>query len=122
MPQDTNNPSTAAAAPAPAAPSAAAPVAKAKPRAKKVAAPAGTAPAAPAAAPGAPITVKHRNHKGDIVERTFSKEVHGDDFAAKADEFKVTNAAVIVPDDTPLTRLASACCSARMTVARFWVP
>lgn len=52
--------------------------------------------AAAAAQPTDPITVKYRDHKGDTVERTFSKDVHGDNFAALAAEFKATNATKIV--------------------------
>jgi len=43
-----------------------------------------------------PVTVKYRDHQGATVERTFSKETHGDNFADVADEFKTTNAARIV--------------------------
>jgi hypothetical protein len=43
-----------------------------------------------------PITVKYRDHKGEPTERTFSKEVHGEDFAKLADEFKATNAPRII--------------------------
>ncbi len=51
-----------------------------------------TAKAAEKAAKGSgPVTVKHRNHKGEPVERTFSKEVHGDDFAKTVEEFMATN-------------------------------
>jgi hypothetical protein len=49
-----------------------------------------------AAKSGDPITVKYRDHKGEPTERTFSKEVHGKDFAKLADEFKATNAARII--------------------------
>ena len=45
-----------------------------------------------AAKPAGPITVKYRDHKGEPTERTFSKEVHGEDFAKLAEEFKATNA------------------------------
>jgi len=38
-----------------------------------------------------PITVKYRDHKGEPTERTFSKEVHGDNFTDLAEEFKTTN-------------------------------
>lgn len=48
-------------------------------------------PTAPAKAKG-PVTVKYRDHKGDIVERVFSEEVHGKKFADLAEEFKTTNA------------------------------
>lgn len=43
-----------------------------------------------------PVTVKYRDHKGEPTERTFSKDVHGDDFAKLADEFKATNASRII--------------------------
>ena len=49
-----------------------------------------------AAKNGDPITVKYRDHKGEPTERTFSKEVHGEDFAKLADEFKETNASRII--------------------------
>jgi hypothetical protein len=42
------------------------------------------------------IVVKYRDHKGEPTERTFSKEVHGKDFAKLADEFKATNVARII--------------------------
>jgi hypothetical protein len=42
------------------------------------------------------VTVKYRDHKGEVAERTFSKEVHGDNFNELAEEFKATNAARIV--------------------------
>jgi hypothetical protein len=42
------------------------------------------------------IVVKYRDHKGEPTERTFSKDVHGDDFAKLADEFKATNASKII--------------------------
>jgi hypothetical protein len=42
------------------------------------------------------VTVKYRDHKGEPTERTFSKEVHGDNFAKLADEFKATNASRII--------------------------
>ena len=56
--------------------------------------------AAEAAAPAADtaIVVKYRDHKGDTVERTFSKEVHGENFAAVAEEFKATNASRLVTE------------------------
>jgi hypothetical protein len=42
------------------------------------------------------IVVKYRDHKASRpTERTFSKEVHGEDFAKLADEFKATNASKI---------------------------
>jgi hypothetical protein len=42
------------------------------------------------------ITVKYRDHKGEVTSRVFSKEVHGKEFKSLADEFKKTNAARIV--------------------------
>ena len=42
------------------------------------------------------VTVKYRDHKGEPTERTFSKEVHGEDFAKLAEEFKATNASRII--------------------------
>lgn len=42
------------------------------------------------------VTVRYRDHLGSEASRTFSKEVHGDDFAKLADEFKVTNASKII--------------------------
>jgi hypothetical protein len=51
----------------------------------------GQAPA-PAKAKATSVTVKYRDHAGVVTERVFSKEVHGDNFAALADEFKATNA------------------------------
>ena len=38
------------------------------------------------------IVVKFRDHRGEVTERTFSKDVHGEDFAKLANEFKATNA------------------------------
>lgn len=43
-----------------------------------------------------PITVHYRDHEGRPVERTFSKEVHGEDFADLAAEFTKTNADKII--------------------------
>jgi hypothetical protein len=43
-----------------------------------------------------PITIQYRDHLGRETERTFSKEVHGDDFEAGAAEFKKTNADKII--------------------------
>lgn len=40
---------------------------------------------------GDSVTVKFRDHAGKPTERTFSKEVHGDNFADLADEFKTTH-------------------------------
>jgi len=40
--------------------------------------------------------VKYRGHAGVATERTFSKEVHGEDFAKLADEFKTTNASKLI--------------------------
>lgn len=42
------------------------------------------------------VTVKYRDHIGMETERTFSQEVHGDDFAKLAEEFKATNASKII--------------------------
>ena len=61
----------------------------------------GTEAAAPAAeAPVKPsktsITIKYRDHVGSEASRTFSKEVHGEDFAKLADEFRTTNAGKII--------------------------
>jgi basic membrane lipoprotein Med (substrate-binding protein (PBP1-ABC) superfamily) len=49
-----------------------------------------------AAKNGDSITVKYRDHKGEPTERGFSKEVHGEDFAKLAEEFKATNAQRII--------------------------
>jgi hypothetical protein len=38
------------------------------------------------------VTVQYRDHRGEPVSRVFSKEVHGDNFKALADEFCETNA------------------------------
>ena len=43
--------------------------------------------------------MKHRNHKGEPTERTFSNEVHGDDFANLAYEFKKTNKHLLIDDE-----------------------
>ena len=62
---------------------------------------AGAIPATPAPVASAttdPITVKYRDHRGETVERTFSKDVHGDDFGALAAEFKATNASRLVTE------------------------
>ncbi|MFN3658171.1 MAG: hypothetical protein ACK4UO_13020 [Pseudolabrys sp.] len=42
------------------------------------------------------ITVHFRDHAGNPTERTFSKEVHGEDFAELAEEFKATNASKLI--------------------------
>lgn len=42
------------------------------------------------------VTIKYRDHVGQTVERTFSKDVHGDNFADVADEFSKTNADKLV--------------------------
>jgi hypothetical protein len=75
-----------AAAPSPdnTAPAAAAPVAETEVK------------EAPANASKTEVTVKYRDHKGEPTERTFSKEVHGEDFAKLAEEFKATNASRII--------------------------
>lgn len=44
------------------------------------------------------IVVRFRDHVGNPTERTFSKEVHGDNFAKLADEFRATNAAKLITD------------------------
>jgi hypothetical protein len=44
------------------------------------------------------VTVKFRDHKGEPTERTFSKAVHGDDFADLAEEFKTTNASKLITE------------------------
>ena len=54
------------------------------------------AKAAEKAAAEGSVTVKYRNHKGEVVSRTFSEEVHGDNFVELAEEFKATNATRIV--------------------------
>jgi hypothetical protein len=62
-------------------------------------APAAAAPEvseAPAKVSKTEVTVKYRDHKGEPTERTFSKKVHGEDFAKLADEFKETNASRII--------------------------
>jgi hypothetical protein len=46
-----------------------------------------------------PITVKYLDHEGRPTERTFSADVHGEDFAALADEFKGTNASRLIKDE-----------------------
>jgi hypothetical protein len=46
-----------------------------------------------------PIVVKHRDHRGETVERTFSADTHGEHFAKVADEFKTTNAHLLVPEE-----------------------
>lgn len=51
-----------------------------------------------AAASDDPITVKYRDHEGKPVERTFSKDVHGEGFATLAEEFKTTNASRLVTE------------------------
>lgn len=45
-----------------------------------------------------PVTVKFRDHEGKPTERTFSKEVHGENFADLADEFKATNADKLITE------------------------
>jgi hypothetical protein len=47
---------------------------------------------------GDEVVVKYRDHKGEETERTFSKEVHGDNFAELAEEFKTTNASKIISE------------------------
>lgn len=53
-------------------------------------------PTVPAKPSKTEVTVKYRDHQGVPTERTFSKDVHGEEFAALADEFKATNASRIV--------------------------
>jgi hypothetical protein len=53
---------------------------------------------AKAASKSGPITVKFRDHTGATTERTFSKDVHGEDFAKLADEFKATNASKLITE------------------------
>lgn len=74
--------------------SAAAPAPEAEVPAMQPAEQAAAAPeaAAPAKAEKASVTVKYRDHAGFVTERVFSKEVHGNNFAALAEEFKATNA------------------------------
>jgi hypothetical protein len=43
-----------------------------------------------------PVTVKYLDHVGNPTERTFSKDVHGDNFAELAEEFKATNATRLI--------------------------
>jgi len=63
------------------------------PSAPEAEVPEAAAPApAPAKAEKGSITVKYRDHAGVPTERVFSREVHGDNFAALADEFKASNA------------------------------
>ena len=45
-----------------------------------------------------PLVTEDRDHKGDTVARTFSKDVHGDGFAATATEFQKTNADRLVTE------------------------
>jgi hypothetical protein len=42
------------------------------------------------------VVVKYRDHKGEETSRTFSKEIHGENFAKLAEEFKETNASRII--------------------------
>lgn len=53
-------------------------------------------PAAPTKPSKTEVAVKYRDAVGNVTERTFSKDVHGEDFAALANEFKATNADRIV--------------------------
>ena len=55
--------------------------------------------AAKAANSSDPITVYHRDHRGRATSRVFSKDVHGDDFAKLAEQFKATNATRIIADE-----------------------
>ena len=56
------------------------------------------APAKKAAKASGPITVKFRDHEGKETSRVFSADVHGEDFAALAEEFKATNATRLIVD------------------------
>ncbi len=47
---------------------------------------------------GSAVTVRYLDHAGVPTERTFSKEVHGADFAKLAKEFCTTNAERILKD------------------------
>lgn len=42
------------------------------------------------------VTVKYRDHAGAETSRTFSKDVHGEDFTKLADEFKETHKSRII--------------------------
>jgi hypothetical protein len=42
------------------------------------------------------VTVKYRDHKGDPTERVYTRDLHGDEFAELAEEFKKTNASKII--------------------------
>src|SRR4051812_16739078 len=46
-----------------------------------------------------PVTVYYRDHRGRGAYRVFSQDVHGDNFAALAEEFKATNATKIIADE-----------------------
>ena len=58
------------------------------------------APATPekAAKSTEPITLKSRDHEGKPTERVFSAEVHGENYATLAAEFKTTNASRLISD------------------------
>ena len=60
---------------------------------------AATKAAADATKATGPVTIKYRDHKGEETSRTFSQDVHGEGFAALADEFKKTNASKLIVDD-----------------------
>lgn len=45
------------------------------------------------------IKVNYRDHKGEPTSRVFSQEVHGENFAKLAEEFKASNAEKILPED-----------------------
>lgn len=51
-----------------------------------------------AAAAGDEVVVKYRDAKGQVAERSFNKEDHGDDFAEVAEQFKKTNASRLVTE------------------------
>jgi hypothetical protein len=42
------------------------------------------------------VTVKYRDHTGSPTERVYSRDLHGDDFADLADEFRKSNASKII--------------------------
>lgn len=42
------------------------------------------------------VTVKYRDHKGEPTERVYTRDLHGDEFAELAEEFKKTNASKII--------------------------
>lgn len=42
-------------------------------------------------APGTEVTVRYRDHRGEVTERVYSREVHGEKFLDLAEEFKAAN-------------------------------